>query len=143
MLQAGSATQNEQTFNKIWFTKVLGFVSMHLKPIMKPSEALFMVHNNKKCGFCTMHIDEQYVFVQYCDFIPEEAVLVDGVDDELKCIWLKWYGRGEAENERKQVTVFALCPLHSVRVRVDFIRSNLLVHLLHDTIPYEKALREI
>lgn len=57
IFRAGTATRNGQTFNEIWFSKALGFDSMQYKPMMKPSSASCMVHNNEDCGTCTMHIN--------------------------------------------------------------------------------------
>lgn len=50
---------------------------MKYKTMVRPSNSLFMLHNNEDFGICATHIDEQYVFVQHYDFVPEEAIPAD------------------------------------------------------------------
>lgn len=142
MLQPGKATRNGRNFNKLLFAKAPWFVFVQYKPMIRPSSALCMVHNNEDCGICTTHIDEKYMFVQYYNTVPEKDVSVDGVDGKFKCIRLKWERSGEAYHDWEQGKVFDLWPLDSVRGRAHVISSNSLVHLLHDTVPYKKTPRE-
>lgn len=55
---------------------------------------------------------------------------------------LKWYLHVEAKHEREQGTPFYLCPVDIELIRVHVIRSNALVYFLHDTVPYNKSLRD-
>lgn len=86
-----------------------------------------------------MHMYEQYVFVQYYNFIPEEAVPSDGVDKKLNCIRLKLDQQVKSEHEREQRKVFALCPVDSICGPVQVISSYSLFHFIYDTLPYKKA----
>lgn len=73
---------------------------MQRKQMIRPSSVLCLEHKNDGCGICTIHINENYVFVQYYDVVPEEAVPVDGVDEKLICIRFKWDQHEESEHER-------------------------------------------
>ena len=142
MVQAGYDTNGSVKMNKIWFAKALGFITIHHKPMVRPNSIVCMRHNKPDCGICTKEVDEQFVFVQYYDVIDGTGVPQDGVDEKLNCIRLKWDRHGSEEDGKEVGKVFALCPLDSIRGRVHIVRSNALVELLHDTVPYKKALEE-
>lgn len=74
--------------------------------MIMPSSALFLAYNNEYCGICDTLSEEQYVFVQYYDVVPEEAVTADRFDEKMKFIWLNSKQYGEAYAERKQGEVF-------------------------------------
>lgn len=142
MLQAGYDTSGGVKMNKIWFAKALGFISIHHKPMFRPNSDLCMWHNKPDCGICLEEFEEQFVFVQYYDVIDRTGVPQDGVDEKLNCIRLKWDRHGTEEDGKEQGKVFALCPIDSIRGRVHIVISNALVELLHETVPYKKALKD-
>ena len=108
--------------------------------MLRPNSEKCVRHNKDKCDICEKVVDETYVFVQYYDVVSKEAVPPDGVDETLDCIRLKWDRHGGSEGDKAEGKVFALCPLDCLRGRVHVIRSNALVHILHDTVPYKKNL---
>lgn len=73
---------------------------MQYRQMVKPSSALCMVQINEYCAVCATNIDRQYLSVKYYDFLPDDAVPADGVDEKMKCVWFKWDRDGEAEHER-------------------------------------------
>ena len=65
MLQAGYDTNGSVKMNKFWFAKALGFLSINLKPMIRPNSNLCMYHNTADCEMCMKKIDEHFAFVQY------------------------------------------------------------------------------
>ena len=128
--------------NKLWFAKALRFLSIHLKPMIRPNSNLCMYQNTADCEICMKEIDEQFAFVQYYDVMNGTGVPEEGVDEKLNCIRLKWDRHGSQEDGKEEGKVFALSPIDSIRGRVHVVRSNALLELLHDTVPYKKALKE-
>lgn len=88
------------------------------------------------------HAWKQYVLAQYYYVVPEAAIPVDGVDEKLKCISLRWDRHWEADDIRERGKFSALCNLDSVHSPVHIKRYNAPVDLLHDTVPYKIDLRD-
>lgn len=108
---------------------------------MRSNSYIIMEHNKVQCELSYLKTDDQFVFVQYCDVLGDEHVPMDSVKDrlydKLNCIRLNWERYGHHEKAREYGKVFVPCPWDSVRGRVHIVRPDVLVEVLHDTVPYK------
>lgn len=77
--------------------------------------------------------------MHYYDLLGDDDIQMDGVDNMLDCIRLKWERLGEENEGHAKGKVFAIFLLDSVHGRVHVIVAKPLVKLLHGTVPYKAA----
>lgn len=84
----------------------------------------YVIHNVHECEECRVERQEEVVFVQYYDMVPNMEVPADSVNEKINCIRLKWKQHWREKEVHERGNVFALCPMDSVRGRVHVVPAN-------------------
>lgn len=88
MLQIGTTCGNGIKYNKIWFVKIIGFLTMKRKFMIRPKSVICLLHKKANCNSFTITDLEQFVYVQYYDVLGDNDVPTDSVDNMLDCVRL-------------------------------------------------------
>ncbi|MEM9680054.1 MAG: hypothetical protein AAF901_06990 [Bacteroidota bacterium] len=136
----------EQTDGKmeLWFAKVLGFINLESKGVIRPGTNTCMIHNRDDCKTCHPDYVNQYAFVKYYDVLSEESVPIDEIDKCLNCIRLCWSKSNPVQKDRDSGKVYGLCPVDSIEGRIHVVEFSGMLELIDGSNTYkEKVIQKV